>query len=434
MRRCSVLSLCLAAVSAPALAAGLTDIHRLAQQQDAAFAAARQVYLAGLEKQPLARAAILPAVALSANLSRSQTDTSISPSVGYSPYGYTLSLTQPLYAPGTWAGVEQGRLQTEQAAIALRRAEQDLILRTAQAYFEVLKAESALTVVKAQQGAIAEQLAQARLGFEVGVATITDTHEAQARFDLTRAQEIEAANAVEVRRRALEKIIQSPLPALATWSVASGLPGVGDKPLADWIRRAEASSLPVRLAQIDEQIAREGVGRVRADDRPKVNLSASFSDSRNGYLSTGTIDTQSAKLGVDLTWPLYDGGRTGAGVREAQAGLDKARFDSEERRRQAGLDAREAYLGLVAGLARVQALEAAVQSSQLQIQSTRTGLEVGIRTRVDVLNAQQQGATASRDLDAARYDLLLTGLKLKAAVGELAEADLVALDARLKTP
>ena len=437
MGRLSVLSLCLAVASvsaAPAFSAGLADIHRLAQQHDAAFAAARQSHRAGLERLPLARAAILPSVALTANLSRNQTDTSVSPAVSYSPYGYTLSLTQPLYAPGVWAGVEQGRLQAEQAGIALRRAEQDLILRTAQAYFEVLKTESALTVVKAQQAAIAEQLAQARLGFEVGVATITDSHEAQARFDLTRAQEIEAANAVEVRRRALEKIIQSPLPALAVWSAVSTPPGVGDKPLTEWIRQAEATSPPVRLAQIDEQIAREGVGRVRADDRPKVNLSASFSDSRNTYLSTGTIDTQAAKLGVDLTWPLYDGGRTDAGLREAQAGLDKARSDLEERRRQAGLEAREAYLGLVAGLARVKALEAAVQSSQLQIQSTRTGLEVGIRTRVDVLNAQQQLAAASRDLDAARYDLLLTGLKLKAAVGDLTEADLTAVDARLKTP
>lgn len=424
----------LALLAVPASAAGLVDIHRLAQQHDAGFAAARQAYRAGLEKQPLARAVALPSVVLSANLSRNQTDTSVTPSVGYSPYGYTLSLTQPLYAPGTWAGVEQGRLQAEQAGIALRRAEQDLILRAAQAYFEVLKAEAALAVVKAQQAAIAEQLAQARLGFEVGVATITDTHEAQARFDLTQAQEIEAANAVEVRRSALEKIIQTPLPALAVWSASAALPAVGDKAPADWIRQAIDAGLPVRLAQIDEQIAREGVGRVRADDRPKVNLSASFSDSRNSYLSAGTIDTQSAKLGVDLTWSLYDGGRTGAGVREAQAGLDKAHFELEERRRQAGLEAREAHLGLISGLARVKALEAAVSSSQLQIQSTRTGLEVGIRTRVDVLNAQQQLAAARKDLDAARYDLLLTGLKLKAAVGDLTEADLTAADARLKTP
>ncbi len=439
MRSPSVLALALATVAVPALsvpaaAAGLVDLQRLAQQHDAGFAAARQAFLAGQEKWPLARAAILPAVAVSANLSRSETDTSATPAVGYSPYGYSVSLTQPLYAPGTWAGVEQGRLQADQAGIALRRAEQDLILRTAQAYFEVLKAESALAVVKAQQAAIAEQLAQARLGFEVGVATITDTHEAQARFDLTRAQEIEAANAVEVRRRALEKIIQTPLPVLAVWSTRATLPGVGDKPQADWIRQAEAASLPVRLAQLDEQIAQAGVGRVRADARPKVNLSASFSDSRNAYLSSGTLDTQTAKLGVDLTWPLYDGGRTGAGVREAQAGLDKARFDLEERRRQAGLEAREAHLGLVAGLARVKALEAAVNSSQLQIQSTRTGLEVGIRTRVDVLNAQQQLAAAHKDLDAARYDLLLTGLKLKAAVGDLTEADLAAADTRLSQP
>lgn len=428
--------LCLVAITAPvaSFAAGLVDIYRLAQQQDAGFAAARQAYLAGQEKRPLARAAILPSVALSANLSRSQTDTSVTPATGYSPYGYTVSLTQPLYAPGAWAGAEQGRLQAEQAGIVLRRAEQDLILRSAQAYFDVLKAESALAVIKAQQAAIAEQLAQARLGFEVGVATITDTHEAQARFDLVRAQEIEAANAVEVRRHALEKIIQSPSPALATWSARAVLPDSGNKSQADWIRLAETASLPVRLAQIDEQIAREGLDRARAEYRPKVNLSASFTDSRNIYSGGSILDTQSAKLGLDLTWSLYDGGKTDAGLREAQAGLDKARFDLEDRRRQAGQDAREAYLALLAGQARVKALEAAVNSSRLQVQSTRTGQEVGIRTRVDVLNAQQQLAAASKDLDAARYDLLLTGLKLKAAVGDLTEADLTVADTWLSQP
>jgi outer membrane protein len=429
-----VRTLALMALYAPGLglAAGLADLHRLAQQHDAAFSAAQQAHLAGLERLPQARAAVLPTVALSANAGRTRYDSSASAAVGYSPYGYTVSASLPVYAPGNWAGQEQGRLQAESARVALRRAEQDLILRTAQAYFEVLKADAALTVVKAQQAAIAEQLAQARVQFEVGVATIIDTHEAQARFDLTTAQEIEAINALEVKRAALERLIQLPVPALAVWSSKAVLPRI-EKTQADWVAQAVQSGWAVQAATLDEQVARAGANKVRADYRPKVNLSASFSDSRSGLSTTGgALDSQTGKLGLDLSWSLYDGGKTDSTNREAQANVAKAHFDLLDKQRQAGQDAREAYLGLVAGLARVKALDAAVQSSQAQINSTRTGLEVGIRTRVDVLNAQQQLASAQKDLDAARYDLLLTGLKLKAAVGDLSEADLKTADARLK--
>lgn len=429
-----VRALVLVALYAPglSLAAGLVDLHRWAQQHDAAFSAAQQGYLAGLERLPQARSAVLPALALSANAGRTRYDSSASAAVGYSPYGYSVSATLPVYAPGNWAGQEQGRLQAELARIALRRAEQDLIVRVAQTYFDVLKADATLAVVKAQQAAIAEQLAQARVQFEVGVATIIDTHEAQARFDLTTAQAIEATNALEVKRAALERLIQLPVPALAVWTANAVVPNI-EKTQADWVAQAVQAGLAVQAATLDEQIAREGSHKVRADYRPKVNLSASFSDNRNGLSTAGAVlDSQTGKIGLDLSWSLYDGGKTDSVNREAQANLAKARFDLLDKQRQAGQDAREAYLGLMAGLARVKALEAAVQSSQAQTNSTRTGLEVGIRTRVDILNAQQQLASAQKDLDAARYDLLLTGLKLKAAVGDLSEADLKVADARLK--
>lgn len=419
------------AITAPVFAAGLTDIHAQAKRQDSAYAAAYQTYLAGIEKAPQGRAGLLPSVALNAQYGHTRYDGGTA--VGYSPYGYTLTLTQPLYAPAPRAVARQGEAQAEQAGIALRQAEQDLILRTAQAYFEVLKAESAQAAIRSQQAAIAEQLAYAKRGFEVGTLTVTDTHEAQARADLAEAQAIEAANSVEIKRRALEKLIQATPPVQARWSAGASTPAPAGTQEA-WIERAATEALGVRSAQQALRIAEEALNKQRADDHPKLNLAASFNDSRNGYLSGVSLDSTTTKLGLELSWSLYEGGRTRSGEREMQAHLDKARFDLEERRRQARQDAREAWLGNLSGASRIRALEAAVRSSQLFQDATRLGLEVGVRTGIDLLNAQQQLASATRDLDAARYDLLLTGLKLEAAVGDLTEADLTAADARLKTP
>lgn len=423
------LGLVLASAITSAWGANLSAIHDLAKAHDAEFAAARQAYLAGLEKEPQARASLRPSVSLSASYGRTESD-----SLGYSPYGYTLALSQPLYAPAAWAGLEQGKAQSALARIGLRKAEQDLILRVAAAYFDVLKAAAALDAVKAQQTAIAEQLAQAKKGFEVGTLTITDTHEAQARADLVHAQAIEAENALAVKRRALEKLIQAPLPVLAQWSDSATALAAPQQDGGVWATEAEKQGLGVQVAQLNVRLAEQGLQVKRADYRPKIGVTASYNDSRNTLTFNPTSpigEAQTRKVGVELSWPLYEGGRTNSGVREAQASIDKARFEVEDARRSAALAAREAYLGVLSGLSRLQALEAAVRSSQLQLDSTRLGLEVGIRTRIDVLNAQQQLYVARKDVVAARYDLMLASLKLKATRGDLVADDLASLDARL---
>lgn len=415
-----------ALLSTSAMAANLSDVHRMARENDAAYAAAYQAYLVGLEKLPQGRAGLLPSVALSAGITR------VSPaniSASYTPKTYTVSLTQPLYNPNNWAGYEQGRAQAEQARIQLRQAEQDLILRAAQAYADALKAQSALNTAEAQQQAIAEQLAQAKKSFEVGAATITDTHEAQARHDLTTAQVIEAQNTLEVKRRALEKLLQKPVPALATWSANAKAVAPG-RAQEDWVKDAQDSGLGVLLAQLGEAYAQYGLDKARAGYKPQLNLAASYTDTRD-YALIPYQNGQSSQIGLQASWSLFEGGRTQSLSREAAAGLQKSRFDLEEQRRTAGLTARQAYLGVIAGMARLQAMEAAVRSSELQLNSTKLGLEVGVRTRVDVLNAQQQLYGAQRDLDTARYDWILARLNLKAAIGQLTPGDLSEVDALL---
>jgi len=428
-------ALCLALALLPlgAGAANLGDIYSLAREHDAVWAAARQARLAGLERLPQGRAGLLPTVALSANARRNEVEIDPGSDRGFNSRGYGLTLTQPLYRKQNLEAYEQGKLLALQADQQLRLAEQDLILRTAQAYFDLLQAQDNLAAASAQKAAIAEQLAQAKLSFEVGVATIVDTHEAQARYDLALAQEVAADNDLEVRRRALEKLIDAPAPTLARLDEGAALPAPEPRDMDVWVGQAREGGLGVALARSAEEIARREVERQRGGHFPTVDLAASHTDTRNGSFGTVTgVDTRSTVIGLEFALPLYQGGLTASRVRESVANHAKSRFDLEDARRQAALDARQTYLGVVSGQAQVAAFSQALVSGQAQLDSTKLGLEVGVRTRVDVLNAQQQIYTTRRDLAAARYQTLLSGLRLKAAAGTLAEADVEAVDRLLK--
>ncbi len=430
------LPLCLALACATHLSwgANLGQIYQLALDHDATYASALQAYKAGLEKLPQGLALLRPTINLGASLSHASSEYSGLPS-GYSqssdPYGFSLSLTQPLYRKQNLEAYAQSKLQVLQAELQLKVARQDLLLRVARAYFDVLQARDVLATVGAQKQANAEQLAQARKSFEVGAATIVDTHEAQARYDLGVAQEIAGQNDLEVKQRALERLIERDAPALAPLDgqAAMRLP---DANMDAWVARATTDNLAVALGRTGLEAARREVDKQKGGHAPTLDLAASFSDNRNLLVGTmGGVGSNVSSIGLQFALPLYQGGATDSRVREASANLEKARFDLESARRQAILEARQAYLGVVSGNAQVQALKQALVSSQAQLKSTKLGLEVGVRTRVDVLNAQQQVSSTSKDLAAARYQTLVAGLTLKAASGTLAQADLKALDALL---
>jgi outer membrane protein len=264
------------------------------------------------------------------------------------------------------------------------------------------------------------------------LATITDTHEAQARFDLTVAQEIAALNDLEVRRRALEKIISQESPPLARLVEGVKMPLPEPANMEAWVKQAEEGSLGVVLNQSSFELARREVERQRGGHLPTLDLSASYANNHNAALGGATTNSRSGIIGFELGWVLYQGGGIDSRVREAVANQEKSRFDLDEARRQARMEARQSFLGVLSGDAQVKALEQALVSSEAQLRSTKLGLEVGVRTRVDVLNAQQQVFTTKRDLSAARYKTLLAGLQLKAAAGAVGENDLKALDALLR--
>jgi len=426
MRLKLLVTLCATALaSSGVLGANLNDIYQLARANDAEFASAQASYRAGMEKLPQGKALLRPSIGFSANLRENDTDSAGS----YGSHQYGLSLSQPLFRKQNLETYEQTKLQVQQAEQTLKVAEQNLQLRVAQAYFAVLQAQDVLATAQAQKQAFAEQLAQARKSFEVGVVTITDTHEAQARYDLTNAQEIAAQNDLEVKRRSLEKYINSESPELARLSEAARLALPEPNNMDAWVKQAESDSLLVALSQIAQEVARREVSKQKGGHLPTLDLAASYGGNRNATL---TGSTKAGYIGLEFALPLYQGGATESRVRESIALQDKARSDLDNARRQARLDARQGFLGVISGEAQAKALEQALVSSEAQLRSTKLGLEVGVRTRVDVLNSQQQLYSTRRDLATARYQTLVAGLQLKAAAGILNEDDLKAVDTLLK--
>jgi len=416
-----------------AAAENLTQVYQDARGYDAQYGAARQALQAGLERVPQGRALLLPTLNLTANTTRSHLESdsnnqAVQPSFerDFTSSGYALTFTQPLYRRQNWLQADQGELQAKQAEFAFGQAGQDLVLRAAQAYFDELAALDTLALVRAQKTAIAEQLAQAKRNFEVGTATITDTHEAQARYDLAVAQEISAQNDVEVRRRALQQLTGKEYADLKALRPDVKLSPPDPNDMQSWVDLAEKHSYSVLVQDAAVEIASLEAKRNSAGHHPTLDLVASHSYTTQSasQLSAAGTDVNNSSVGLQLSVPLYQGGGISSREREAAFNLERARQDLENARRTSALAARQAYLLVINGIAQISALEQALVSSQSALQSNRLGYEVGVRINIDVLNAQQQVFSTRRDLAVARYNTITNFLKLKAAAGALREQDL----------
>jgi len=415
-------------------AATLGEILDLARTSDPIYAAAVAAEAAGREKQVQGRAGLLPAVNVAGNIRQNhEQGQSAGGTRNYQSGAIALTLNQPLFRRTNVVANEQGELQAVLAQQQLKAAEQDLLLRVARGYFEVLQALDALQSLGAQREAFAQQLAQAKRSFEVGASPITDVNEAQARHDLTVAQEITARNELEVKRRALQRMIDRDLPPMARLDDSATLEPLTSRAMTDLSDRAPQQSTQVAIAQTLADVAQRELARQDAGHLPTADFVASVGETRNAnYGTLGSNSLRQASIGIEVTLPVYQGGATSSRVREATANLERARQDVENARRLARQDASQAMLGAMSGAALQKALREAVASAETQVRSTRRGLEVGMRTRVDVLNAEQQLHATRRDLAAARYQTLLASLQLKAAAGVLGEADIRGLDRLLK--
>jgi outer membrane protein len=415
-----------AALAGTAQAQSLAQLYEAAKGYDAAFKSAQAQYQANLAKAEQAKALLRPTAGLGATVSESDFNnlTSTNVDARYGTRTATLSASQPLFRPANSAGYQQGMKQVGLAQAQLKAAEQELIVRVSQAYFEVLTAQESLAFVKAQKTAVSEQLAAAKRNFEVGTSTITDTREAQARFDLVTAQEIAAENDLRVKKLALDQSVGTPntqaVPLKSGASLSAAVTGSADT----WAQQAVEQSPSIEQARIGLEVAQLEIEKAKAGHMPTLDLTASYGGTRfrNGNL-TSRVDNNTATIGLSFNLPLYAGHATQNRIQETVALEEKARNDLEGAQRTVAQVTRTAYFGVQSGLGQVKALEAAEASSQSALDANKLGYQVGVRINIDVLNSQSQLFQTKRDLAKARYDVLLGQMKLRQAAGVLKVED-----------
>jgi len=427
-------ALAVAAAIGNAGAADLITVYRDALVSDPVYQQNRATYMAAIERYPQARAGYLPLIAGSASIFRNHVEFQGAPTVDYTTKTYAVTLSQPIFRMQNWIAIGQSRHQVLNAEANFANSQQDLGIRVAQAYFDVLLAQDNVALSETQKSAIDQQLAQAKRNFEVGTATIVDTLEAQARYDQSSAKEIADKNDLEVKRRALQvllgKLPESLTPLREPLELAPPMPD----DIEAWVSAAEKSSFQIAAARENYEAFRDEVARQRAGHLPTLDLSGSYSRNDSPTNATPPIIgpvVNTSSIGLTLAIPIYSGGLTQSRVREALANRDRAEQDFENTRRTVAQAVRTNFLNVTSGIALVRALEQALTSTRSQLDSTILGRDVGVRTSVDVLNAQQQVFQSRRDLQQARYNYLLSTLRLKAAAGILTDADIEAVNRTL---
>jgi outer membrane protein len=416
-------------------AADLIQVFNEALTNDAVYASARSTLAAGQERGIQGRATLLPTLNASGSYTRNDQE-AFGQQSRFNNNAYTVQLAQPLFRLANWESYKQGKLSVAASEVQFQQAQQDLILRVTQAYFDVLAAEDAIAFLTAQENAITQQLASAKRNFEVGTATITDTNEAQARYDLAIAQQIGADNDLEIKRAALQQIIGKTPGSLSTLRRDIILQPPVPAAIESWVSRAEDQNFAVLSQHLALEIATREITRNRAGHYPTLDLVATRSSSSQSGVGFGGFSAAGTNNAVGVQWtiPLFSGFSVDSKVRETIALAERNRSDLDNARRTAAQNAKQSFLSVKNGLAQVNALQAAEKSSQSSLESNQLGYEVGVRINIDVLNAQQQLYSTRRDLARARYDALVNGLRLKAAAGVLQEQDLDSINALLEAP
>jgi outer membrane protein len=430
------------ALLVPSLASAneLSRIYQLAVRNDTQLQAAKGARDSVLATNPQARGALLPQVNGIGSYA-SQEDEITSENVDpltpgeetatakSEPYNLTLRISQTLFDAAAWNRWQQADANSAAAWATYRLAEQNLAVRVSEAYFNLLGAADNVRFADAEKKAIERQLELAKKRFEVGLSAITDVQEAQARYDLTVAQMIEAEQALVTAQVAVSEITGAADAAVVPLKDEIPLLGPNPDSINDWLKTASEKSLEIRLATAQVRAASEDVDVRRAGHYPTLNAVGSQSVGESSGFNTGEYDQ--SKIGLELSVPIFAGGSTQAGVNSAKGTLEQRRAELEGKKRAVERNTRTAYQGVIAGVSRVKAYNQAVVSNKTALEASEVGLEVGARTAVDVLNAQRELYRAQRDYSKSRYDYLLSILRLKQSAGQLAAKDLNEIDALL---
>lgn len=432
--RLKALLLC-AAVSLPGVASAneLLRVYELAQQNDMQFQAAAAQRDAAIEAKPQARAAFLPQINGGYNRSRTFQDTTYNDALFgpprrdvYNSDGLQATLNQTVF---NWQAFELLRQSDDQVALAAasyNAAQQNLALRVASAYFNVLSAADSLRTSQAEKKALERQLDQAKQRFDVGLAAITDVQDAQARYDLTNAALISAEQNLANNQEALMVITGESTSKNTTLKDDFPLPPPAPENADHWVASAKKGNFDLLTAQLQADISKRGIDVAWAKHLPIVGLMAQYSDGEQGGLFGAQQTTREIQLQVNV--PIFSGGATQSGVRQAKAMNAQYQAMYENQKRSTEQQTRNAYRGVISGAQRVKALKQAVLSNTTALDATETGMQVGTRTSVDVLNAQQLLYASQRDYYKSRYDYLLSFLQLQAAAGHLSVKDLGVID------
>ncbi|ODU07109.1 MAG: channel protein TolC [Rubrivivax sp. SCN 71-131] len=414
-------------------AQSLKDLYEAARAYDATYLSARAQAQSAEPRAAAAEALARPTLALTAAASTARVDPQDFPAGDSNAVNAALAARYPIINRVNDASIAQARSALDAANADLALAEQDLIVRVAQAYFDVLAAQDTLATVQANKTGITEQLASARRNFEVGTATITDTREAQAKFDKAVADEIAAENALRSTHIALDQLVgrTGVQPHALVRPVV--LPLLAPTDVESWVTRADGAHPGLSRARVGLDIARLETEKARAAEKFTLDAVGSVGAVHaSGRYPTGLGGRSStASIGLQFSQPLYTGGLTENRIRETLLLEEKARQDLDGVRRAIAQNTRVAFLGVQSGHAQVKALEAAESSAKLALEATQLGYRVGVRVNLDVLNAQTQLFQTERDLARARYDVLLGSLRLRQASGQLQGGDLDAINALL---
>ncbi len=409
------------------------DVYMMAKQQDADIHAAESLYNAEAQARPIARANFLPQASLRANTTDVSQETEGATfgvpgtDVDFNDHGYTLNITQALYNYDYYVQFRQAKNSVAKASIDLDASYQELITRTADAYFNVLAEQDNLNFRGSEKEAIERQLEQAKKRFEVGLIAITDVKEAQASYDLAIASEIDAQNALEISKDSLEVIIAERANELNPLSDRIQLITPDPNDVDEWISKALSENLSLLSSEYTRKIAQQEIKLQQSQHYPTLEIVASHNDIDSGGLS-GNRESDDSRIGLELSFPIFEGGRTYYRTKEARHRAEFSTNEHEKVRRETIRNTRDAYLNVISGISRVKALAQALESTEAAASAAEAGFQVGTRTSVDVLLALQETFRAKRDYSRARYDYLLNTLNLKQAVGTLSVDDLVQID------
>lgn len=437
VNKCYFATSLLVAVSSSAYGVDLLQSYRMALQQDSRYLAALADADASREALPQAYAQFLPNVSssfarnlnLTASAVPGPNGNPVDNSYEYTGSSYSVTLRQPLYRKYNFANYEQAKSQVDSAEATLAKNHQDMVNRLCSAYFEELMALDHIALVESQKEAFSAQLQAAKRSFESGDGTRTDIDDAQARVDMVLAQELEARNNLSQARRQLEAMIDVPAGKLAHLDPRRlDLSPPTPARVEDWVTRAEEANADLRAARANMEAAWQEIVKSTSGHYPTVDLVASRSQDASASNTTINQKYLTTSVGVQISIPIYGGGFVTSKQRQAVATLEKFRQQYEATRRDVGLRVHKEFQNVKEGMLKIRALDQAERSAEQAVFSSRKGLTAGTRTQIDILNAEQQRFNVLRDLARARYQYVLSRLRLQALMGTIDEGDITIIN------